>query len=115
LAMTRCWRRGLMRRIGRHEEEEWSLVSRGFTDEVRRLARQHIGEVVLRLLSVIDQGAILVECVVELTVWVTCRRAAPIVPTGRHVCRGRGVGVAVQVFAHEARAVPSRLDPCPDR
>src|SRR5262245_42826280 len=57
LAMTRRWRCGLMRRIGRYEEEERSLVSRDFTDEVRRLAREHIGEVVLRLLPVVDQGA----------------------------------------------------------
>src|SRR5262249_56705409 len=113
--MPRRGRRGLVRCIGRHKEEERPPISRGFPDEVRRLAREHIGEIVLWLLPVLDQVAILVERVIILTVWVPRRRAMPIVPAGWHVRRSRSVGVAVQVLAHESRAVPGCLDPRPDR
>ncbi len=98
---------------GELEEEREPRVDR-VIDEFRALGGEHVSEVVGRLVTVVVQGSVLVERVVELGVAET--RHVPFVEAGRLVGQGKAgrdralLQVAVEVLAHHRRDIARTLE-----
>ncbi|KRT77388.1 MAG: hypothetical protein XU14_C0014G0043 [Armatimonadetes bacterium CSP1-3] len=104
-----------VRRVGGQINEERRPVPRGAPDDVRRLSRQDVGQVVLRRVPILDQPAVFVHPVVVVAVRAARDRAVPLVPPGRHVGRIVPVRIAVQVLPHQRGPVSRGLEPGGDR
>ena len=114
VGVARRRRRRLVRDVGRHVQEERFVVL--LLDELARLPREDVDEVVLRGRAVPDELAVLVEPVVVLRVRVAAAgRTVPLVPAGRDERRVDGFRIPVQILAEQPRPVAGVVHPRGDR
>ena len=111
--VVRVARSGHERIVGRERREleiERLVRRRGGVDELNALGGDHVGEIVRRLVSVVLEGAVFVQRVVELG--IAPAGHVPFAPARRDVGvgHGRGLHVAVQVLAHHRRLVAGALE-----
>src|SRR5262249_19367043 len=110
-----CMARGccqrLMERIRRKIDKEGVLCLRHALDKVYGLAPVPIRSVIFWGVAVGDQGAVLVECIVELPrrVPVPLHEAVPFAPAWRDVRESCATGIAAQVLPRQQGLVAGRL------